>query len=267
MPARMPRLRSSVILAVLAVTTVVVVLRSGWLAYPVDVGRSVTALLVGPLASSGEWVGNAAASFVRVGSLSARVRFLEQELAAATAESVHLQSLRKENDELRAALDLPQRSSGTLVTADVIGPATDGVSDVIRINRGVRHGVRAGAPVVSSGGVVVGRVAEALDFTAAVDLLSGGRLRVAARDADTGAEGVVRGLRGLDVIIEAIPRTDTIRPGDRLVTTGIDGAFPPHLFIGRVNSIRSPEYAVFQEASVQLPLVLGRLNMVSVISE
>lgn len=241
-------------------------LERGWFMGPIDLARVGVSAFVRPIAESTERIAHAFLSILRVSQLSERVRSLEEALAAATTEASRLQSTARENEELRAALQLSRRAAGIIVAAEVLGPATDGVSGAFRINRGMRHGIRRDHAVLSTVGTVIGRVSETLELTATVDPIVGGEVLIAARDVNTGAEGVVRGLRGLDVIIEAVPRTDTIRAGDRLVTTGLDGVFPPHLFIGTISAVRSPEHAVFQEASVQLPLNIHRLGIVGVIT-
>lgn len=261
----MRRVRSKVALAIGVLVVGIVALRSGWLAAPRNLARSGLAPVERAASESGEAVLKSLGSFLKIGTLTTRVRHLEKELAGARAEIARLENIREENQRLRAALALLPRSEFRLAVADVVGPSTDGVSSALRINRGARDGITQGSPVIAENGILIGRVQEANLTGATVDLLSGGRVRVSVRAVGTGAEGVVRGLRGLDVIVEGVPRTDELREGDRLVSSGIDGAFPPHLLIGTVQSVRSPDPAIFQEASVKLPLDLHRLKIVAVI--
>ncbi|TSC64453.1 MAG: rod shape-determining protein MreC [Parcubacteria group bacterium Gr01-1014_106] len=190
---------------------------------------------------------------------------MNEEIARLRAEHAHSASIEQENVKLREALQALPRTGVRVVVADVSGISTDGASAVLRINRGARDGIDADAAVVAVDGVAVGRVSSVQASTATVELLSGGNIRVAARDLETNAEGIVRGVRGLDIIFEGVPRTQSLRVGDRLVTTGLDGYFPPHLFLGTLASVRAPENAIFQEASVQLPLDLHRLTLVAVV--
>lgn len=225
--------------------------------------------LVNPVTWSIGRVGEATAGRVRslflVSGLSERVRELEGEVAKLESERARLESVAQENSELRSALRLLPVDRFSLVSADVVGPATDDVTSALRINRGVTDGIAEGDPVIAADGVVVGRVATAESRSATVDLLTGGRIRVTARGLGTGAEGVVRGIRGLDVVIENVPKTQELRPQDRLVTTGTDGVFPPHLLIGTVASVGASENAVYQNGNIQLPLNLHRLRIVAVI--
>lgn len=261
----MRRIRPRVVVT-LGALALAVLFGHRYVSAPLDTGRTVTgaAELVG--GGFGRGLIDTVRGFVRTGTLTRRVKELELDVARLTADAARLESLKEENTQLRQALGLPARASLRLVFADVLGPATDGASTALRINRGAADGLVDRAPVLAADSIVVGRLSHVLAHTATVDLLTSGRVRVAVRDLATDAEGLVRGIRGLDVIVESIPRTAEVRPGDQLVTTGIDGVFPPHLLVGTVRSVRAPEHAVFQEASIQLPLDLLRLRLVAAVS-
>lgn len=215
---------------------------------------------------AGEEIGGRVSSLLHVTALSKRVRELAQEVARLEGQRATLESTNQENADLRSALALLPRDRLTLVVADVVGPAADGVSAALRINRGSADGIFEGAAVIVADGVAVGKVSSVSKRSATVDLLTSGRVKLTARALGTNASGIVRGLRGLDVVLENVPRTDELRPQDRLVTTGTDGIFPPHLFVGTIKAVRSGENAVYQEASVQLPLDLHRLRIIAVIT-
>lgn len=263
----MRRIRATVLLGLVTALVALLVFRTNLLAPLFDAGRASGAPVERTLGRTGSTIGGTLTAFVRVGTLTARVRELEAALAQATAEAARLESLQEENAHLRTALDLRARVPLPLVMAEVTGPSTDGVSVAVRINRGADDGIQPRAPVLSADGIVVGRVRAVVANTATVDLLTGGQFRVTVRDLATRAQGVVRGVRGLDVVVEGVPRTEALRVGDRLVTTGIDGVFPPHLLVGTVRTVRAPEHAIFQEGSVQLPLDPRRLSLVAVITE
>ncbi|TSC73022.1 MAG: rod shape-determining protein MreC [Parcubacteria group bacterium Gr01-1014_38] len=263
----MPRPRFRVLLGMVGVGLVILALHDGWLNGPLGLARVGFAPVEWSITNVGETVGGVVWSFLRVGTLSRRVRTLEEELARLRAEQAREASLQQENAELRQALRLLPRTRFRHVAADVTGVSTDGASAVLRINRGANDRIPTDAAVIAADGVVVGHVSSVQTSTATVELLTGGKVRVAARALDTGAEGIVHGVRGLDVIFDGIPRTQTLRVGDRLVTTGLDGNFPPYLLLGTVVSVRALENAIFQEASVQLPLDLHRLKVVAVLLE
>lgn len=263
----MRRVWSRTSLSAIGIALVILAFRAGWLNTPLGFARTVFAPIERAFSVTGSAAGGVLWSLLRVGTLTRRIRGLEEEVARLRGEQARSASVEQENAELRRALDVLPRTGLQHVVADVTGISTDGASAVLRINRGANDHIAADAAVIAADGVAVGRVSSVQASTATVELLSGGNIRVAARDLETNAEGIVRGVRGLDIIVEGVPRTQTLRVGDRLVTTGLDGYFPPHLLLGTIVSVRAPENAIFQEGSVQLPLDLHQLKIVAVVTK
>jgi rod shape-determining protein MreC len=55
---------------------------------------------------------------------------------------------------------------------------------------------------------------------------------------------------------------EEIKPGERLVTSGMDGVYPPGLFIGRVLSVERNEAGMFQDIEVAPAVNMARLEEV-----
>lgn len=245
---------------------VVLVFGARALGTPVSLLRSLIRPVETVIGTVSRGVSETAVSLTRIGTLARRVRELETEIARLEGEVGRQASVEQENGDLRRALDLLPASPYQLVAAEVVGVTTDGVSTSLRLNKGTRQGVALNDPVIAPGGSVIGRVRDVQWGDALVELPTENTFRIAARALSTGAEGVVRGVRGLEVILEGVPRTQELRVGDQLVTTGLDGTFPPHLLIGTVESIKTVENAIFQEARVRLPISPRGVRMVAVVT-
>jgi len=204
-------------------------------------------------------------SFLRIGTLSRSVRILENKNSGLEAQLAQLESLKNENNDLRKQLELLPKKKYSIVTADVIGHSSDGARDVLIINRGLKDGIREEMPVIVNEGVVVGKIDKADEFTSALVLVTDVEFRLAAAIVGTSAQGLVRGARGLDVIIEDIPRDISISIGDKVVTTGLDGIFPPDLLIGTIRTVQAPGNEIFQSASLSPTVDPRKLRMVGVI--
>lgn len=251
------------VLLLLGVTTAVF-----WLGVA-DQMESVILRVSGPVvARTAEvtWgLGGVVKSFLRLTTLSRSVRVLEEEQARLVSELSRLTGVQEENARLRKELALLPRQQFRLVSADVIGRNTDGVAEALTINRGTRDGIEAGLPVIVHDGLVVGRIHAAAAFSATVILLTDPRFLASAESPATQAEGLVRGARGLDIVMDTVPRTAVLNAGDRIVTTGTDGVFPPQLLVGTVQSVDAPGNEIFQTARLLPPVDLRRLRQVSVI--
>lgn len=251
-------------IAILVVALCVLALRRGVLAYP----ESMLVRAVTPLSRVGvtirDAVGGSISSFLRVRRLSRAVQLLEEETGRLQGLVARMESLEQENASLREQLKLLPRSKRARITVEVVSRTTDGVTEGLIINRGARDGIETGQPVIVSDGVLVGRIQHVESGSAVVALLTDSSFRAAAVTS-TGVEGLVRGVRGIDLVMETIPRTVPVHVGDRIVTSGSDGLFPRDLLIGSVQSVHAPENDIFQSAQLTSPTTVRNLRFVSVL--
>lgn len=251
----------------LLVALLVFILRTGWLERPQSMLVRAVAPITGGVSSLGEAALGFVRSFFRIGTLSRAVRILEEENARLRSSTARLHSLEEENARLREQLQLLPRARYQLVSADVVGRSTDGISETFIINRGTNDGLQSGMPVIVSGGIVVGSVRSVQTHTASVALLTDSSFRAAGETLGTRAEGLVHGVRGIEIVMDTIPRTSEVRVGDSVVTTGTDGLFPPHLLLGTIHAVSAPENEIFQTAQLVPAVQLRQLRVVSIIRE
>jgi rod shape-determining protein MreC len=62
-----------------------------------------------------------------------------------------------------------------------------------------------------------------------------------------------------------VKRSDDLKEGDRLVTSGLDGVFPKGLLIGTVSKVNKKNLGLFQYIEVGLALDPGRVEEVLVV--
>ncbi|MEY4745374.1 MAG: hypothetical protein RL272_1319 [Candidatus Parcubacteria bacterium] len=166
-------------------------------------------------------------------------------------ENARLRELAVENDSLKSALAFHERAAGAAVVARVVSETDEDVFHGLLIDRGRADGVRPGQAVVVGDGILIGKVFETRDSTSSVLLLSDtkSRLAVAVQNAaDT--TGVLEGDRGLSMSIGLIPQSETLSPGDIVVTSGIEPGIRRGLVVGTVGTIAKQTQDPFQSATV-----------------
>ncbi len=163
---------------------------------------------------------------------------LAQENARLRLELERLQTLQKENEQLQQLLQVRPALSGKWVGARVIAHYLQPGQQMIRIDRGVRDGVLAGAPVVASNGLV-GVVAQADSHHALVRLLIAPRMAVSAKvlNAQKVSSGICEGRGESEILLNFVPPEAPISVGDKVITAGIGSKYPPNLPIGTVERI------------------------------
>lgn len=167
-------------------------------------------------------------------------------------DNAHLQSLLAENESLKTALKYQQQSKLAMVAAQVLAESSDESLFALIIDKGTADTVTVGQPVVAGNGVVVGKIAEARKNTSVVRLLvdSHSRLAVTVQGA-TDTLGVLQGDRGISAAVELIPQDATIRPGDTIVTSGIESGIARGLAVGIVEKVEHNSQDPFQRAFVR----------------
>ena len=198
--------------------------------------------------------------------LQQRLVEYESIIAEMQVELVRLRELERDYERLAGLVDYQVNNPNqNLVTADVIARDASGYLRRIIINRGTRDGIQVGNPVISSLGLV-GRVEQATANTAWVRLAIDEQSAINARMQNSRAEGTIIGLLQGGLRMQFIPQEAMVEPGDIVVTSGLGGAFPPNIVIGRVTSVQKQQAALFQEADVSPLVDFGDLEIVSVIT-
>ena len=204
---------------------------------------------------------------------------LKKEAIALKSQRLSLDSVMRENKELRELLDFKKQLTLRTVACEVIA-RDDGYGwwQTIRLDKGRDEGVAANMPVLTPDGLV-GRVIEVNSHTADVLLISDRSFKVSVRLEQDGSFGILQGggisLRGdhsLGVLCMPTParveyiRTDLeIKAGEVVVTSGFGGVFPAGLVIGRVVSMRLDDTGLYQVAEVAPAADLARLQQVLVV--
>jgi rod shape-determining protein MreC len=154
--------------------------------------------------------------------------------------------LAAQNRALTALLDFKPDPRASYIAARVIGDSGGSFVRSMLVNAGSRDGIARGQAVVTGDGLV-GRVAAAGFRSARVLLVTDINSRVPVILESTGQRGILAGDNSNQPRLVFLPANATVKVGDRLVTSGHGGVFPPGLPAGRVvaegdNGIRVQPY-------------------------
>ncbi|MCY4598885.1 MAG: rod shape-determining protein MreC [Acidobacteria bacterium] len=166
---------------------------------------------------------------------------------------------------LQALLDLRRDIELDTVSARVVAAGATPYIRTLTFDRGSAHGVVADAAVIAPDGVV-GRVLGNPAWGASqVQLLNDRNAAAGARIERSRAAGIVRGSDDEHLMrMEFVSNTEDVRVGDRIVTSGIDGIYPPGFLIGEVSEVRH-DSGLHLEISVVPAVEFTRLEVVLVV--
>jgi rod shape-determining protein MreC len=138
---------------------------------------------------------------------------------------------------LEEALGLQQTLGfPTIVGRVIAGSALPG-SNSITIDRGWADGVRPDMAVIARHGVVGRVIGQPAEHAALVQLIISSHAALGARLEASGAGGVVSGQpaeKKCPLLLEYVPNLIDVKPGEKVVTSGQDGIYPPGFVIGTV---------------------------------
>jgi rod shape-determining protein MreC len=168
----------------------------------------------------------------------------------ARAENARLRRdlLRRDEELLRLRAEAQQmrRELGMRAAAPFL-PVVVGSAPILLLERragvqsalvgiGTSAGVGAGSPLAVPEGLV-GRVVTAGSTLSRAQLLLDASAAVGARIVRTGELGIVRGDGRGALILNHVPTTSRVKPGDPVESAGVDGIYPRGIPIGRVQSV------------------------------
>jgi rod shape-determining protein MreC len=263
--------RSRITLALLVVTSIVVLTLDFRDAAVVEGARNVAGSALAPVQRAAESafrpVGNAWNGITDYGDLQAeneqlRARLDELEGTAALDEAA--------SEQLAALLeqvDIEWVANIETAQARVIAGPASNFSHTVDIDKGTDQGVREGMPVVTGAGLL-GIVVQATSGRATIQTISDPDLQVGIRLLRFNTLGTARGQgRGEPLLVDiGIPEGDEV-PRNLLVTTsGADRSkFPPDIPVGRVRDTRPSRSGLTQDLVVEPRVDTSELSIVSVL--
>jgi len=142
--------------------------------------------------------------------------------------------LTAENTHLRALLELGSRASTQTTPVEVQYDTRDPFTQKVVIGKGSQQGIQDGAPVVNEDGVI-GQVTRVFPLQSEVTLLSDKDQAVPVQIVRTGLRSVIYGTpKGDTLDLRFVPISADVQTGDELVTSGLDGIYPPGLPVAKV---------------------------------
>ena len=203
--------------------------------------REAAALLAYPLQRAalapGELFGGAAEFFTTQVALKQENEQLKAKDLHAASDLLTLEALRAENTQLRRVLEARERVPRRSTAAEILYQGRDPFSRKVIIDKGGQQGIIPGQAVVDDIGVV-GQVTRVHPFLAEVTLITDKEQRTPVEVVRNGLRAVVYGGGDKGTLDLGYTATNAdVQADDLLVTSGIDGTYPPGLPVAKVTKI------------------------------
>ena len=208
----------------------------------------------------------AADYFSSTAALRAENAKLKMKQLRAAPELLQLEALKEENNQLRRVLEAEKRLPRKAVFAEILYAARDPFSRKVVIDKGSQSGIQPGEPVIDDVGVI-GQVTRVYLLMSEVTLLSDKDQAIPLQVLRTGLRAVAYGgAEGGMLDLRFMPANADIKNGDVLVTSGIDGTYPPGLPVATVARIERDAAYAFARITLAPTAGIDRYRQVLVLS-
>jgi len=191
---------------------------------------------------------------------------LQQQRLVDRGQLQQLRALEAENAQLRKLLETAQRLESKAIMAEILHVPRDPFNRKVILDKGSQSGIQPGQIVVDDVGVV-GQITRNYPWLSEVTLITDKDHSVPVQVIRNGLRSVVSGT-GKDGMLELryLAVNTDIQEGDTLVTSGIDGVYPPGLPVAVVSKIeRNPSY-VFAHVTCTPAAAVGHHRQLLILS-
>ena len=207
-----------------------------------------------PTASS-DWIGETFSARQTLQEENAHLR-TQQLLLKARLQK--LDSLMAENMRLRKLFDSSFNVGERMLIAELLAIDLEPFSRQVVINKGSRHGVFSGQPILDADGIV-GQVVHVTPLTSTAIIITDPSHAIPVAVNRNGLRAIAVGVgTGNFLDVPHIPNNADIRVGDLLVTSGLAGRFPAGYPVGKVIAIQHDPSAPFAKITAEPAAQLDR---------
>ena len=158
---------------------------------------------------------------------------LRAKLLAVEIETRRLETLQADALQLRRLAGAAERQQRAASPAEILYASRDPYAQRVWLDRGAQQGIVAGNPVIDETGVV-GQVTRAHALLAEVTLITDREQAIPVQVVRNGLRAIAFGAGAGTLELRFMAANAEIEAGDRLVTSGIDGTYPPGLPVATV---------------------------------
>lgn len=204
------------------------------LAYPLQMAAATPA----------DFVRNASDYFSSLVRLQIENKELKSRQLQGAERMLRLEQLELENRHLRSLLDARERQPVKSVVAEIMYTAKDPFSRKVILDKGDQAGIAAGQAVVDESGVI-GQITRVFPMQSELTLLTDKDQAIPVMIVRSGLRAVLFGSGNGLMELRYLAANADVQPGDKVVTSGLDGVFLPGLPVATVVKVERDQAQTF----------------------
>jgi rod shape-determining protein MreC len=208
------------------------------------------------------WIESSVASRQALIDENIRLRYQQMMLAAQLQKLV---VIKKENSQLKQLLRTSNRDESKVIAAQILAVDTHNYKHLIIIDKGKKHGLYQGQPVLDATGVM-GQVIDVSLYISTILLITDHKSAVPVRINRTGERAILIGTDDMNELsLIHLPKTSSVKVGDNLVTSGLARRYPEGYPVGIVSSVKLNPGDAFIDIKVRPSAKLNQSRLVLVV--
>ena len=177
-------------------------------------------------------------------------RYTQQQLKL-NGKILKLEALELENAQLKELLQVSQNNPEIYQFAQIIQVDPNPLSHLVLINKGKRNGAYLRQPLIDAWGVI-GKVVKVNNISSQVMLISHLSHGIPVENIRNGLRAIAVGNNSSDYIeLQHVPLTASFKVGDRLISSGLSGGFPPGYPVGIIHEIKAEPGEAFAKVLIK----------------
>ncbi len=204
------------------------------LAYPLQMAAATPA----------DFVRNASNYFASLVRLQIENKELKNRQLQGGERLLRLELLEQENRRLRALLEARERQPVKSVVAEIMYTAKDPFSRKVILDKGTQAGIEAGQAVVDDLGVI-GQITRVFPMQSELTLLTDRDQAIPVMIVRNGLRAVLFGAGNGLMELRYLAANADVQPGDKVVTSGLDGVFLAGLPVATVAKVERDQARTF----------------------
>ena len=210
-------------------------------------------------------VQNAWLRYIALVGIEEENKNLKKKIDELTAMNLSYQESYKEAQRLKKLLAFSDEHNYHFISARVIGREQAALSRTILIDKGLAHGLKIGMPVAAPPGLI-GRLVDVSWHASRVLLFIDENSNIDAIVQRNRTQGIISGAGSRGMILKYISKTQDVKEGDVIVSSGMGGVFPKGLLIGQVNHVDRQEASLFIKINVAPYVDLSKLEEILILA-
>ena len=204
------------------------------LAYPLQMAAATPA----------DFVRNASNYFSSLVRLQIENKDLKSKQLQGAERLLRLDQLEQENRHLRALLEARERQPVKSVVAEIMYTAKDPFSRKVILDKGDQAGIAVGQAVVDASGVI-GQITRVFPMQSELTLLTDKDQAIPVMIVRSGLRAVLFGSGNGLMELRYLAANADVQPGDKVVTSGLDGVFLAGLPVATVAKVERDQAQTF----------------------